>query len=288
MAVALAALAAPATAQAGGAMSFNGHVGQRTGAFPGTQGPLAGATVELQNAGGPVASTVTDSNGDYGFPNVQLGNYELVASKTGYVSQCRTISLVGNPVTAPLIELPTTGAAQAGDMNGHVTNSFNDAAIPDATVAIGYQSGCDPFSSDQTDTGGLYVFPTDSLPGPVHTVNVSAPGFHSETDTVTVYATTANVDYALDPLDTTDPTTRIKSVKVDHHSVTIRFKAKDPEPSDGGLNVTCEIDHLGGDECFSPQTYDGIHKGKHKLKLTAFDAAGNFDETPAKESFKVG
>jgi len=31
-----------------------------------------------------------------------------------------------------------------------------------------------------------------------------------------------------------------------------------------------------------------LSNGRHKVKVVGFDANGNFDETPAKESFRIG
>jgi hypothetical protein len=159
--------------------------------------------------------------------------------------------------------------------------------IQDVSVEVEYQSGCDPLGSTVTGSNGGYVFAADSLPGPLHGVTFSKTGYHSRTHTVNVLET-ANLSIELDPLDTTDPKARIKSIKLERRKATVRFKGSDPAPSDGGLNFTCQLDDGEPSGCESPKRYAHLKKGKHKVRVVAYDAVGNFDETPAKASFKVG
>src|ERR1051325_2365442 len=45
---------------------------------------VPGATVEAKSAGGVVLTTTSDSNGQYRFPAVSLGMYEVTAKLTGF------------------------------------------------------------------------------------------------------------------------------------------------------------------------------------------------------------
>lgn len=285
VASALLALAMPAGAQAGGVVTVNGHVGARDG--NGSPVALDGASVSLQQPDGtPVGSTTSNGSGDYGFSNVQIASYKVVVSKSGYVTQCRQFFTgIEQPAQAPLVELPT--ADQAGTINGHITDSFTHQPLQGVTVEVSYDSGCDPPVSTQTGSDGGYVFPSDSLAGPVHMVTYSLAGYNSRTDFYDVFTGPPH-DVELDPVDSTDPKTKIKSIVVDGRRATVKFKVTDPPPSSGGLNATCELDGAGPEACESPKRYTHLGKGRHRVKVVGYDAAGNFDETPAKESFRIG
>jgi hypothetical protein len=281
--VAALAVAVPALAQAGGPLTINGHVGARDGT--GSPVALAGATVQLKTTAGTlVDSTTTDASGNYAFtPNI--GSYKVEASKTGYVTQCRLFDQNGNPAQFPLIELPTP--AQAGGLSGTVRNSFTGQPIQDVTVEVGYDHGCTEAATPlTTDSNGHYFFP--SLPGPQHLVTFSKSGYNSRTDGVAVFAATTVFDPELEQIDVTDPRTKIRSVAVRGHNATVKFRATDPGPSSGGLNFTCRLDGHEAAGCESPKTYKHLSKGRHTVRVVAFDAEGNFDATPAKQTFRIG
>ncbi len=285
MVLAVAALAFPPAAQAGGALNVSGHVGQRTD--QGEAAPLEGASVILQMPDGtPVSSTTTDSAGNYGFASVNVGSYELVASKAGYVTQCRTFAQTGNPATPAPIELPTP--AQADSLSGSVIDSFTHASLQAVNVEVSYEQGCDPVVSIQTGSNGQYFLP--SLPGPEHLVTFSLAGYHSETHTATVFdpfgPTVLNA--ALDQVDVTPPKTRIKSVTVKGRKARVEFRGSDPPPSSGGLNFTCQLDQGTPEACESPERFRGLSDGRHRVRVVVHDRDGNSDPTPAKVGFKIG
>jgi Carboxypeptidase regulatory-like domain len=285
MAAALATLAAPAGAHAGGQLTIDGHVGARDGG--GTPVPLSGATVTLKSSDGSTTlnSTTTNGDGNYSFL-LDPGSYRVIASMTGYVEQCRTYSQVGSPTPFTPIELPTTG--QAGTLNGTVTDSFTDSPIQDVTVEVGYDHGCAAVSSTVTGSNGGYVFPSSSLPGPVHQVEFSAAGYHPLTQTLDLFTTSLPHAVELDALDVTNPKTTIRSVRVEGRTATVKFRARDPGPSDGGINFTCRLDDGEPSSCESPKKYRHLRKGRHSVRVVAYDAAGNFDQSPAKATFRVG
>ncbi len=197
-----AAMIPPAGAQAGGPLNITGFVGERTGLFPGAGQPLAGASVQLLQNDVEVDSDTTNASGNYTVL-APVGQLEVVASKAGYVTQCRKVTQNGNPVTPPPIELPTP--AQAGSLSGAVTDSFTHNPIQDVTVEVSYDQGCDP-AAPPTTTGsnGGYVFASSSLPGPEHLVTFSKPGYNSLTQAATVFGGGTVLSPELDPVDTTD------------------------------------------------------------------------------------
>jgi polyhydroxybutyrate depolymerase len=84
--------------------------------------------------------------------------------------------------------------------------------------------------------------------------------------------------------DTEAPNTKIKKdppKRTDARKVTYKFKA-----DDAGATFECKLDHKGYKHCKSP---DELHvkPGKHTFRIRATDAAGNEEEKPAKDKFRV-
>ena len=90
-----------------------------------------------------------------------------------------------------------------------------------------------------------------------------------------------------DPGDTTDPDTSITSGP-DAGSTT-----PDPNPvftfssSEEGSTFDCSVDGAQPTSCTSPFKAQGLSDGPHTFSVTATDAAGNVDESPAESSFSV-
>jgi hypothetical protein len=63
--------------------------------------------------------------------------------------------------------------------------------------------------------------------------------------------------------------------------VTYEFSSTDP-----AATFECKLDDRPRESCTSPETYR-VKKGKHEFEVRAVDAAGNVDQTPAEDSFKV-
>ncbi len=55
--------------------------------------------------------------------------------------------------------------------------------------------------------------------------------------------------------------------------------------SEAGSTFACSIDGAGPAACTSPKTYTGLAAGPHTFTVTATDAAGNTDATPATRTF---
>ncbi|MDX6581900.1 MAG: polyhydroxybutyrate depolymerase [Solirubrobacterales bacterium] len=84
--------------------------------------------------------------------------------------------------------------------------------------------------------------------------------------------------------DTKAPNTKIKKDppnRTDAREVTYKFKA-----DDAGATFACKLDHKGYKDCKSP---DKLHvkPGQHTFRIRARDAAGNQEEKPAKDTFRV-
>jgi hypothetical protein len=86
------------------------------------------------------------------------------------------------------------------------------------------------------------------------------------------------------PPDTTPPDTAItKGPKKKTHSK----KAKVVFSSEPGATFTCKLDKKSAKPCTSPFKAKRLKPGKHKLTVTAVDAAGNADPSPATYRWKV-
>jgi len=135
--------------------------------------PQAGASVGLfaQGSGDtPVASTVTDAQGDYSFPNVAPGTYELRASK----SQFQTMWYAGTPNRAGATALQVTPGDHYTQVSWHLPDAttsiegqvfgtpwpdYQQTALGGATVELFTVGNTDiPIASDTTAADGSYAF----------------------------------------------------------------------------------------------------------------------------------
>ena len=87
------------------------------------------------------------------------------------------------------------------------------------------------------------------------------------------------------PPDTTPPNTKLKKRppnRTRDRTPTFRFTA-----TESGSTFLCKLDRKKARRCTSPFTTKTLKPGPHTLKVTAIDAAGNRDPSPAKDTFKV-
>jgi hypothetical protein len=85
--------------------------------------------------------------------------------------------------------------------------------------------------------------------------------------------------------DTTAPDVQITKGPngvVHGHKAKIKFKADDPNAT-----FACKLDRGQYKTCTSPAKLKHLDSGKHKFRISATDAAGNTDQSPAKFVFKV-
>ena len=162
----------------------------------GTALPIVGATIEVTDAGNPVASGTTDDTGFYSIPDIAAGTYDVAASAFGYVSlQVVGISIADDVITTQdfaLTALPTH------ILEGTVTDAGTGDPIEGATVEI---TGT-PIPPATTDSSGFYSFP--AVPEGTYDVTASMTCFLSQTATVEITGDITQ-DFALDQEDTTAP-----------------------------------------------------------------------------------
>lgn len=161
---------------------------------PGEPG-IAEATVTIDGPNGFKASTKTDANGAYQFPNLAAGAYTMcVATPSGYtdasptgkggnvakdsdggVGNCASVTLPPNEFN-PNIDFGFFKRAAVGDLvwydrNGDGVQDAGEPGISGATVTI---TGPNSFTASTTTSGtGGYAF-TNLLPG-TYTICVATP-----------------------------------------------------------------------------------------------------------------
>ncbi len=146
--------------------------------------PIPGATIQVRNSFIVVATSITDSNGGYNFPNLAPDTYTVTASAPDYQRQAQSASVTSNQVTVVNFAL----ISNPGTISGTVTDAITTNPIPDTTVAV-FQ-GSTLIDSALTDVNGNYTIP-DLAPGD-YTVLAIAQGYQAAflAETVTAGATT--------------------------------------------------------------------------------------------------
>jgi large repetitive protein len=118
-------------------------------------GAITNATVIVtNNLGAFVDSTTTDAAGNYTFPTVTPGSYNITVTAPGFQSQ--TASVITEPNQASIVNFVLQ--MNPGTITGTIRNTTNNMAIPFATVELSTSSGVF-ISSTTADGGGVYTFP---------------------------------------------------------------------------------------------------------------------------------
>ena len=180
----LVALAAPAFAQPAQTGTISGVILDATGAV------LPGVTVTITSQDrGFSRDTVSGETGHYLFPAVPIGRYSITASLQGFETAL---------ITDNQVEVDKTTSVEVGMKIGALTDTvqvIGDTPIVDATnVTANTRLSRDEF--DKLPVGRSYQALIGAAPGVVGTGNVNSAGA----------LTTANL-FAIDAVDTTDPTT---------------------------------------------------------------------------------
>jgi Ca2+-binding RTX toxin-like protein len=133
------------------------------------------------------------------------------------------------------------------------------------------------------------AFASCSGPGASHTTEDLTLGAHSfdvrATDAAGNAATATRAFEVVSPSvtpDTVAPETTIRKVKVKGDQVKVKFAA-----SESSSTFACKLDRKKERPCSSPVTFKHLDAGKHKVRVTATDAVGNKDASPAKAKFEV-
>jgi protocatechuate 3,4-dioxygenase beta subunit len=150
--------------------------------------PLPGVTVVLKDPNGnTVATTTTDTNGNYSFPNVPAGNYTIVEqTPPGYLDVGDTDGGDPNVISVTVTPGETNSGnvfvdeRQPGVISGTVredldNNGTGDTPIAGVTVVLKDAQG-NPVATTTTDANGNYVF--NNVPAGSYTVEeTNKPGY---------------------------------------------------------------------------------------------------------------
>jgi hypothetical protein len=178
------------------------------------------------------------------------------------------------------------------------THQFTvDTASPDTTIASGPPALSNvptpEFAFTSTEAGRFecrHHRAGEAAPGFTPCGPTYVPGALADGDYV--FEVTA-VDLAgnreLEPgrhlfsIDTAPPQTEITGGPGDTTAATAVFLFSAP----GAVGLSCRLDGGAWQPCQSPHTYSGLSLGPHTFELTATDAAGNTDPTPARHAWQV-
>jgi large repetitive protein len=157
-------------------------------------GAVAGAVVTLtNNSGVAVDTTTTNGAGNYSFPSVTPGAYNVGVTAAGFQSQVKTVITEPNQAAAVNFTL----IANPGAVSGTIRNAANSAVIPGAFVELLNSSGV-IISTTTSNGAGQYSF-GNLAPGS-YQVRVSAVDFGAAVVAATVTAgATAVTDVFLQP-----------------------------------------------------------------------------------------
>ncbi|MEO7198201.1 MAG: proprotein convertase P-domain-containing protein [Solirubrobacterales bacterium] len=265
--------------------------------------PSTAATAATNSFSNPQAIAINDGNKATPYPsNV------AVAGQCGTVTDANVtihnlthafpddidVLLVSPTGNTTLLMSDAGGAVDVTD----ATLTFDDAAaalLPDSTAIT---SG----TYKPTDFNAGDTFSTPAPPGPfvasLAAFNGTAPNgtwqLFVTDDSVTdagsiaggwtLTLATADCPTPPPPLDTDPPETKI-SKPPPASSALSKVKVKF-ESDEAFSTFECKLDKKPYKPCTSPKKYK-VKPGRHKIRVRAFDKAGNVDPTPAKAKFKI-
>jgi hypothetical protein len=149
-----------------------------------TGNAIAGAIVSL-GTGMASKRDTTDADGKYSLDSVATGVYTINISATYYVTRSIADTV---PATAQTLDVLLKPAI-LGSVSGTVKDSATGSAIAGAIVSIGTGMGA-ASSIDTADADGKYLLEKITTRTTAYTLNVSAAGYASRSDTVTISDTT--------------------------------------------------------------------------------------------------
>ncbi len=216
--------------------------------------PISGGQTRIVDGAAPLSGPVRD-----------IGAYE-------YQRQAPIAAVVAFPSAVEIGQPVTFESPGSGDLDGDPL-SFA-WAFDDGTTAAGAEA-THAFASSGTHTGTLTV--TD------------ATGLSS--------TAAATVTVAEAPPGDTYIRTAIRKAPPERSSrrrVVFKFRAEQPDPRDPtrfteepGATFVCSLDRRPFKPCTSPKRYRGLRFGRHTFRVIATDAAGNVDDAPATDSFRI-
>jgi hypothetical protein len=183
------------------------------------------------------------------------------------------------PATPPADATPPDTTISSGP-TGTTTATTASLAFSSSESGSSYQCKLDSGSwgacTSPKSYSGLTVGP--------HSFAVTATDAAGNTD-ATPATRSWTVEAVTPPLDTTAPDTTISSgpsAATTATTASLAFSA-----TESGSTFQCKLDSGSWGACTSPKSYSGLTVGPHSFAVTATDAAGNTDATPATSSWTV-
>ena len=108
-----------------------------------------------------MATTTTDSSGDFTQSSLATGTYTLSYSNSGYVdeTQLATLATAGQTLTVAKLKMLSTSCASTGNISGTITDAVSSANVSGVSISIrrglNTTSGT-VVSTDTTDGSGAY------------------------------------------------------------------------------------------------------------------------------------
>ncbi|MGM7701591.1 carboxypeptidase regulatory-like domain-containing protein [Pseudalkalibacillus sp. Hm43] len=163
--------------------------------------PLTTAVVTVINAGKSLENhVVTDSYGQFTFPNLSPGSYRALVTAEGFSSQSATFVVLSDQTTSLSFIL----TPEPGNLLGTITDIVTGAPIPGVNIQVRYLTPAGPvYANTLTDDQGNYQ--TQGLYAGTYTVIVFADDrYGSSSASVMIPANgTRTVDFALEPFPST-------------------------------------------------------------------------------------
>jgi hypothetical protein len=203
-------------------MVIPGGVGHLTGTVYGAGNlPLANATVQIVGGG----SAVTNAQGQYTIMNIIDGDYQVTASRYGYISQTVNVTIPEDSTVTQnftLQQMPTV------TVTGTIVGSDNPTVgLPGATIAVtGYESyNATANAQGQFTITGVYANQS-------YNYTASAVGYQNYLGSFNVGGTNLNLpDIVLSEIAYT-PRAVVATEALDHSTVTLTWQAPDPNAVD--------------------------------------------------------
>ncbi|MCA0987197.1 carboxypeptidase regulatory-like domain-containing protein [Guptibacillus algicola] len=159
--------------------------------------PLNNAVVTVSNFGKTLESkVVTDSFGQFTFPNLSPGSYRAIVSAEEFSSQSATFEVLPDQTTSLSFIL----TPEPGDLIGTVTEVETGNPIPGVNIQVRYLTPTGPvYATTLTDENGIYR--TEGLFAGTYTIIAFAEsGYGSSSASVKVPANgSRTVDFELEP-----------------------------------------------------------------------------------------
>jgi hypothetical protein len=120
----------------------------------------------------------------------------------------------------------------------------------------------------------IIAYPTPTVtPGPSAVPTPTVTPGPSPVPTPTVTPT---------PTPAAPPATSLRGSRINQAKRKATFRFSSP-----GSTFSCKLDRRAAAPCTSPKTYRKLKPGRHVFRVTARDAAGNLDATPAVKRFRI-